>query len=258
MDKMRSLGMVQRSRLWAALLILFVLPFTTASTVAQEVASCADYDAWEWAQAVFESNPARYEALDADDDGIACPELPRGGFAPAFWTDAIPHGVQEAELVRIIAADTFEVQVDGEVRVVRTYRADAPEPGDEPECGAQEAMDFVGTALSFNDSPDVVYLGHDVRKLDVFGDPLAYLWFEVDGKPYLLNHVLLSNGWAEDVDEFDARYDKHMREAAAFAHRHELGLWRLCREIGTPAAGTPAPTPFDPTIPQSKNGDEPG
>lgn len=246
--------MVRRWRPWASLPLLLVLAFAAVPTVGQAVISCADYDAWEWAQAVFESDPSRYEALDTNHDGIACPALPTGGFAPAFWTDEIPYGVQEAEILRIIAGDTFEVQIDGQTRVVRTYRADAPDLVGPPECGAQEARDFVGTALAFNDAPGIVYLERDVRRLDVFGHPLAYLWFEVDGAPYLLNHVLLSNGWAEDVDTIDARYDNQMREAAAFAQRHELGLWGVCGEFGTPAPGTPMPTPFDPTIPQNSGG----
>jgi hypothetical protein len=87
--------------LLVTLFLLLSLPgsLPTPSAIAQANISCADYDAWEWAQSVFESDPAQYDALDPDGDGEACPELPRGGFAPAFWTDSIPEDVQEVELI---------------------------------------------------------------------------------------------------------------------------------------------------------------
>jgi hypothetical protein len=84
--------------------------------------ACSNYDAWEWAQSVFESDPTTYDALDPDNDGIACPELPKGGFAPAFWTDAMPKDVQEAKILRIIDGDTFEVEINGVSNRVRIYR----------------------------------------------------------------------------------------------------------------------------------------
>jgi len=64
-------------------LLTFGLPMAATA----QAASCADFDAWEWAQSVFESDPQTYDSLDPDGDGEACPDLPRGAFAPAFWTD---------------------------------------------------------------------------------------------------------------------------------------------------------------------------
>ena len=93
----------------ALLLVLSSLPLSATA----QAPSCGDFDAWEWAQSVFESNPQMYDALDPDNDGTACPQLPHGGFAPAFWLDAIPTDVEQVSLLRIIDGDTFEVLMGG-------------------------------------------------------------------------------------------------------------------------------------------------
>jgi micrococcal nuclease len=209
----------------------------------QQTRACANYDAWEWAQAVFESDPKKYDALDPDNDGEACPELPRGGFAPAFWLTEIPEDVEEAEVVRLVDGDTLEVRIDGVSNRVRIYRADTPETRNEKHCGGAEATDFAEFALSFNDDEDgTVYLERDKNEKDRYGRELAYVWFEVDDKPYLLNHILINNGWAEDVDYGDRKYDEELKDAAAFAKRHDLGVWDLCGAFGQPL---PEPAPTD-------------
>jgi hypothetical protein len=119
----------------AALLLVLVLPFVSIPAVAaQGTVSCAAFDAWEWVQAVFESDPKKHDSLDPDGDGTACPELPQG-FATAFWTTAIPADVQEAQLIRIIDGDTLEVTIEGVSNRVRIYRADTPETQNEQHCG---------------------------------------------------------------------------------------------------------------------------
>lgn len=224
------------SRLFCLGVLMLGLP---ASTVAQ-ASSCADFDAWEWAQSVFESDPQAYDALDPDGDGISCPELPRGGFAPAFWTTSIPSDVEEAQIVRLIDGDTLEVLIDGVSNRVRIYRADTPETQNEKHCGGQQATDYASFALSFNDNPGVIYLERDENTRDRYGRELAYVWFESGGDPYLLNHVLINNGWAEDVDYGDRKYDAELQDAQAFAQRHELGVWGLCGGFGIPLAEEPA------------------
>jgi hypothetical protein len=175
-----------------ALLLALVIP--EPSWVAAQGITCAEMDAWEWAQAVYEDDPVANAALDLDGDGIACPELPRGGFAPAFWTDALPDGVEEGELLRVIDGDTFEIAIDGVSNRVRIYRADTPETQNERQCGGPEATDFVIWALDLNDHPDGrVYLERDVNERDRYGRETYYVWWEIDTKPYLLNHVLINN-----------------------------------------------------------------
>jgi endonuclease YncB( thermonuclease family) len=216
---------------------------TTKGASAQGDPSCADFDAYEWAQSVFESDPKKYDALDPDGDGQVCPELPRGGFAPAFWLNDIPKDVEEAEIIRIVDGDTFEVLIDGVSNRVRIYRADTPETQNEQECGGQEATDFAEYALSFNDDEDgKVFLERDKNERDRYGRELAYVWFEVDGAPYMLNHILINNGWANDVDYGDRKYDDELKDAAAFAKRNELGVWGLCEGFGQPL---PEPAPTD-------------
>ena len=213
-----------------------------SQATSQQNRACANYDAWEWAQSVFESDPRKYDALDPDNDGEACPELPRGGFAPAFWLEEIPDDVEEAELVRFVDGDTLEVRIDGVSNRVRIYRADTPENTTEKHCGGAEATDFAEYALSFNDDEDnTVYLERDKNEKDRYGRELAYVWFEVDDQPYLLNRVLITNGWAEDVDYGDRKYDQQLKEAAAFADRHDLGVWDLCGGFDRPVSAAGAP-----------------
>lgn len=233
------------------IIFLFFLPVSILQTAsAQESnAKCADFDAWEWAQAVFESDPKKYDALDPDNDGVACPTLPKGGFAPAFWVDEMPKDVQEGKILRIIDGDTFEIEINGVSNRVRIYRADTPETQNEQHCGGQQATDFAAWALSFNDEPGVVYIEKDKTEKDRYGRELGYIWFMVDGQPYLLNHVLINNGYAEDVDYGDRKYDEQFKDAQDFAKRHELGVWGLCGGFGIPAVpepSQPAPAPFDP------------
>ncbi len=50
-------------------LLLLSTSFTPAA--AQPVSTCADFDAWEWAQLLYESDPQQHAGLDA-------PPRPRG------------------------------------------------------------------------------------------------------------------------------------------------------------------------------------
>ena len=91
--------------------------------------TCAAFDAYEWAQSVYEEDPEAQEALDPDGDGIARPELPRGGAAPALWTDEIPEDAEAAELVRVVDGDTIAVETrEGRGKTVRLIGLDTPKP----------------------------------------------------------------------------------------------------------------------------------
>jgi endonuclease YncB( thermonuclease family) len=233
-----------RLRAFAVFAILsFVATCGSSSSALAQTASCSDFDAWEWAQAIFESDPQAYDALDPDTDGIACPELPRGGFAPAFWTDSIPADAEEAQVTRFIDGDTFEVSMNGETYRIRIYRADTPETQDEQHCGGQEATSYTQWALSFNDNPGIVSLERNETTQDQYGRELAYVWFESGGDPYMLNHILINNGWADDKDYGDHLYDTQLQDAAAFAQRHDLGVYGLCGDWQIPL---PNPEPVPP------------
>jgi endonuclease YncB( thermonuclease family) len=242
----------------AVLTVCLLMLLTNVPVGAQDTVSCTNYDAWEWAQAVFESDPQKYDALDPDNDGTACPELPPG-FAPAFWTDSIPEDVQEAQMIRIVDGDTFEVLINGVSNRIRIYRADTPETQNEQHCGGAEATAFVDWVLSWNEDPGTVYIEKDKNEKDRYGRELGYIWFEVGGQPYMLNHVLINNGYAEDVDYGDRKYDQQFKDAAAFADRHDLGVWALCGGFGIPATqapsvalpqpAAPVPLPVEPAPP---------
>lgn len=226
----------------AGLFVCFLLLTGAVPIAAQDEPSCADFNAYEWAQAVFDSDPEEYDALDPDGDGRICPKLPKGGFAPAFWLDEMPGDLEEAQIIRVIDGDTFEVTIEGVSNRVRIYRADTPETQNEQHCGGEQATEFAEYALSFNDG-DSVYLERDANERDRYGRELAYVWFEVDGMPYMLNHILINSGWAEDVDYGDRKYDDELKDAAAFAERHDLGAWELCDGFRVPLEDVPEAVP---------------
>ena len=182
-----------------SVLVLMSLAVVPLPTRAQST-DCDDYDNWEWAQAVFESDPLRYTGLDRDVDGEACPDLPRGGLVPAFWTERIPRGTEEATIVRVIDGDTLEVLLDGGLVKIRVYRADTPETQNENHCGGHSATDFAFKLLMRNDNGTEVELERDSSTTDRYGRHLAYVWFETDGQPYMYSHALISMGWAADTE----------------------------------------------------------
>jgi hypothetical protein len=63
----------------------------------------------------------------------------------------------------------------------------------------------------------------------------------------MLNHIPINNGWAEDVDYGDRNYDEELQDAAAFAKRHDLGVWELRGGFGQPLPEEPTPTDVPPT-----------
>lgn len=136
-------------------LVLFAIAFLSLLPVSATAQSdyCADYDAWEWAQSIYDQQPSADAGLDPDGNGIACDNLPRGGFAPAWWTDVIPPSAVEAQLVSVTDGDTLNVTINGQPDTVRLYRADAPEV---QGCGGNEATSFARTALSYNDTPGTI------------------------------------------------------------------------------------------------------
>jgi len=218
-------------------------PISTQPGSVLGATDCAAYDAWEWAQNVYETDPVAFAGLDPDGNGRACETLGHG-FAPAFWTSGLPAGAVLATIAYIVDGDTYELIVNGQSARYRLYHADTPETYNTVQCGGSEATEFARYVLSFSDTPNQVWIdGVDQR--DKYGRKLAYLWFTVDGVPYLLNHVLIDNGWAEDIDYGDPYnpYREQLRRAAAFAREHQLGVWAECGGFGielansAPAAG---------------------
>jgi micrococcal nuclease len=184
-------------------------------------------------QTVYVGNPVVYGALDPDGNGIACDQLPRGGFAPAWWTEDIPVSAVPAELVSIVDGDTLVVTVNGVEEEVRLYRSDAPEWDG---CGGEAATAFSQMALAYNDQDLTIYLEADATPRDRCDRLLAYVWWEIDGRPYMLNEVMERSGWAQDVDYGDRLYADQLAMAVQFAERHQLDQWALCGGFDADAA----------------------
>ena len=136
-------------------LLLGVLSFPSPA-FAQTI-SCNQFDSWIWAQTIYLEDIGRFGALDPDGNGIACEEIRSvPGFAPATWTDEIPDGLMEAQLVSITDGDTFNVMIDGVQETVRIYRADTPETYTAPQCGGPEATAFTTWALGLTTRDSLV------------------------------------------------------------------------------------------------------
>ncbi len=216
-----------RGRCVAGILAVLVV-LTGAQAQAQDV-SCDQFDSWIWAQSTLESDLDLYSpSLDPDGNGIACEQLITIlGFSPAIWVDQIPDNLVEGQVVRVIDGDTLEIMIDGEIERVRIYRADTPELNP-VECGGPDARAYVIAALSYNDNEPTVWLQKDRTDRDQYDRYLAYIWFTVDGHPYLLNELLARSGFANDVDYGDRIYAEQMKAAVEFAERHNLGVWNMC------------------------------
>ena len=158
---------------------------------------------------------------------------------PCFRRESNP-----ARSSTVFDGDTFDITVDGQTTRYRLYRADTPETYDPLECGGNEATAFVRAALAQSDTPGKIWI-EDVGQLDLYGRTLAYLWFTIDGQPYLLNHLLINSGWAENIsygDAFDP-YRSELGAAASYAYANRLGVWGTCGDFGVPlTAALAAPT----------------
>lgn len=213
-----------------AITVLLTTLFAAAAPADAQLfsAGCSKYDNWIWAQTEFDQlSTVSRDRMDPDGNGIACEELlNEDGFAPAIWVSSIPTDVEPAAVTRVIDGDTIDVVVDGREDRVRLYRADAPEPR-EGECGAEQATKHVEWLLSLNDE-SVVYLQYDATKRDPYDRRLAYVWLNVDGRPYLLNEAIVRSGWAVDKDYGDRLWAGPMEVAQVFARGYGIGGWSLC------------------------------
>jgi micrococcal nuclease len=197
--------------------------------VAGQPLECNDFDSQIWAQTVYESNAARYAALDPDGNGLACEELPSGA-APAMWTSQVPSGSQPVALIEVTDGDTIRVDVDSRNEPVRLILIDAPEirdPNNPPECFGQEATTYLSWLLSLGGD---LYLETDVSDRDRFGRLLRYVWLDFgDGEVYLVNEALVRAGYAAfSTFPPDVKYVEEMREAGQFARENGYGLWSGC------------------------------
>jgi micrococcal nuclease len=216
------LAIVVLATLVVALLVLW-------KTSREENITCANYDSQVWAQSVYESDPTRNAALDPDDNGLACEELPLG-VAPAWWTNEVPPGAEPAALIGVSDGDTIRVDVGGQVETVRLILIDTPEthdPNNPPECYGAEATAFLEGLLPRGGE---LYLESDVSERDRFGRLLRYVWLDRGDQVYLVNEALVRAGYAaQSTFPPDVKYEERIQAAARFAHDHGYGLWSACQ-----------------------------
>ncbi len=217
--------------------------------------TCADFDAYEWAQSVYDEDPEEYGALDPDGDGIACPELPQGGAAPVLWTDEVPERTAEATLVEVVDGDTIEIETrEGETETVRLIGVDTPETRDPRrpvQCFGAEATAFTTLLLSLDDDGEL-RVERDVSDRDRYGRLLRYVWLEIGGEPYLLNEAIARSGYGDSsAYPPDVKHQDRIDEGERFAREYELGLWQACGGPDVPleeAAPEPESEPEAPAI----------
>lgn len=212
-------------------------------TEAARAASCADYDAWIWAQTVYETDTNRYAALDPDRDGLACPALPISGFAPVLWTARIPADAEAAQVVAVINGDDMLISIGGVRDDVHMYHMNAPETDTNrrtPECGGAEATAYLRSILRTVPN-QTVYLEYDQTRRDGHGRRLAYVWFSIGDHVYLINEAMVRAGWAEShLYKPDNRYGKELDAAQRFAAEHVLGIHLVCGGFSRPVGSQPS------------------
>jgi len=166
----------------------FVVLFVAATTLAlvlsavpseaQADLDCADFATQEEAQAMLERDPSDPNGLDADNDGIACEDLPSGAGEPS------PSGGQGQDL----DCEDFSSQEEAQAE----YDSDTSDPNglDADNDGeACEEFDYAGEG----DGPDDVQYGAENEKAAVIVDtiPEQKILVNTGGPPLVLFGVLL-------------------------------------------------------------------
>jgi micrococcal nuclease len=134
------------------------------------------------------------------------------------------------EVIDVIDGDTIEVQIDGEIELVRLIGINSPEtdgPYREAECYGSEATALATAAIG---SARIVYLEQDQTNRDQFDRLLRYVWLETGAANLvLLNELLVSRGAAyARAYPPDVRHQSRLTDAENMARRGDLGLWGAC------------------------------
>lgn len=217
------------------------LAFT--NPVSAEQVTCASFDAWIWAQTVYDADPSANAALDPDGNGVACEDLTIYGFAPVTWTDRIPTDAVPAQIVSITDGDTFKVTANGQIDTIRMYHIDTPETsnfGGGLQCGGNEATSFLNYVLGFAPN-NTVYLEYDQTERDKYDRRLAYVWYQIGDDIYFVNEIMVRSGWAESKSyKPDTRYKEQLDAAEQFSIQKVLGVRLLCGRFGQRVGSAPS------------------
>lgn len=184
----------------------------------------------------------------------SAPSAPPPTAAPRPTTyPALPSGLQQVKVMRVVDGDTIDVQIDGKVEPVRMLGINTPETGlgqRELECFGREASAWTKALLS----GQTVLIEFDASqgRRDQYDRLLAFVWLE-DGR--LINLELISQGYAfEYIPPTPTRYQEVLRAAQREARAAQRGLWaaQTCngRRDADPAAASTAAAAPQPAAPQ--------
>jgi len=128
---------------------------------------------------------------------------------------------------RVIDGDTLDIAFGENSVRVRLIGIDTPEfgrDGDPDECWAHEATAALEQMLPAGTRVHVV---RDVVARDHYDRLLVYLFTTTDN--LFVNEELVTRGHARVLEiKPNTAYLSELRDAAAFARRSNLGLWRAC------------------------------
>jgi len=132
----------------------------------------------------------------------------------------------EAVVVRVIDGDTIEVDLKGELIVVRYLGIDSPERN---KCYSDEAT-AKNKALV---GGKIVRLEKDQTDKDAFGRLLRYVF--LDEENIFVNELLIQEGYAEVYDsKKDIKYQLPLSLSEIDARDGKKGLWLACEEPEVP------------------------
>jgi endonuclease YncB( thermonuclease family) len=212
------------------LIALVLLSAPAPSAAAGGDRDCADFSTQREAQQFFETHDPGSDPhqLDADDDGIACEDLPcpcdSGDGGGGGGGGGHPDLRRSAKILSVTDGDTIAVRVNGNHRDVRLIGLDAPEVSFEPECGGGQASASLGRLL---DRGDRVILVRDPSQgnVDVYGRLLRYVQHHARD----VGRRQIARGWAHVfVYRNPFRRIDGYRTAQRRARRHDRGVWGLC------------------------------
>lgn len=126
-------------------------------------------------------------------------------------------------VTKIIDGDTIVVDIDGKKEQVRFLGINTPEIGQNPECYANEAKQFLENLLK----NQKIFLLEDYENTDrdVYNRLLRYVYLADNTQ---LNSLLLSEGYARYYSYFQIAYTNLFKKLQQQAKNHQKGLWKFC------------------------------
>lgn len=146
-----------------------------------------------------------------------------------------PDGLYEASVTKIVDGDTLWCLYNGEELKVRFNLIDTPESvSPDQEKNNQYGVMASDYTKSLIRPGDTIYLQFDEEKTDMYGRTLAYIWLSDqvdvsdldDIKQYMINYILIENGYAQVALYNNELYYDLFLEAEKEAAETQTGLWQ--------------------------------